>query len=64
MKSKKIKRNFQYVPRIVIKMNTGTRTILSKKDKAKTRRELNRKAKEQWQTILRFAILLNILMAS
>ena len=48
MKSKKTKRNFQYVPRIIIKMNIGTRTILSKKDKAKTRRELNRKTKEQW----------------
>ena len=42
------KKKTPYIPRIVIKMNTGTRTILSKKDKAKTRRELNKRTKEEW----------------
>ena len=43
------KKNFKktpYFPRIVIKMNTGTRTIFSKKDKANTRQALNKKTKE------------------
>lgn len=35
-----------YMPRIVVKMNTGTRTIKSKKDKANTRQALNKKTKE------------------
>lgn len=45
------KKNFKktpYVPRIIIKMNTGTRTILSKKDKASSRRELNKRVRELW----------------
>ena len=40
------KKSTPYIPRIVIKMNTGTRTILSKKDKARSRRALNKKAKD------------------
>lgn len=40
MKKKNSKKT-PYIPRIVIKMNTGTRTIASKKDKANTRRNLN-----------------------
>ena len=48
MKKRSKTKKTPYIPRIVIKMNTGTRTILSKKDKAKTRRELNRRAKEEW----------------
>ena len=42
------KNKLPYIPRIVIKMNTGTRTILSKKDKANSRRELNRKTRNEW----------------
>lgn len=45
---KRQKRKTPYIPRVVIKMNTGTRTILSKKDKDKTRRALNKKTKEMW----------------
>lgn len=45
---KRQKRKTPYMPRVVIKMNTGTRTILSKKDKDKTRRALNKKTKEMW----------------
>lgn len=48
MKKNKASKNLPYIPRIVIKMNTGTRTILSKKDKANTRRELNRKTRDEW----------------
>ena len=44
MKSKKS--NKPYMPRVVVKMNTGTRTMRSKKDKANTRQALNKKAKE------------------
>lgn len=44
----KNKKKTHYVPRIVIKMNTGTRIIISKKDKSNTRRELNRRAKDEW----------------
>lgn len=40
------KRKIPYMPRVVVKMNTGTRTILSKKDKARSRRALNKKAKD------------------
>lgn len=47
MKSKS-KKKTPYIPRVVIKMNTGTRTIASKKDKARTRRELNRKTRDLW----------------
>lgn len=48
MKSSKSKKKTPYIPRVVIKMNTGTRTIASKKDKARTRRELNRKTRDLW----------------
>ena len=44
MKSKKL--NKPYMPRIVVKMNTGTRVLRSKKDKASTRQALNKKTKE------------------
>ena len=47
-KNKSKAKKTPYIPRIVIKMNTGTRTILSKKDKAKTRQELNKRTKEEW----------------
>lgn len=45
MKTSKLK-NLPYMPRVVIKMNTGTRIILSKKDKASSRRALNRMTRE------------------
>lgn len=45
MKNKKSKK--PYMPRVVVKMNTGTRTMRSKKDKARTRQALNKKAKEE-----------------
>lgn len=35
-----------YMPRVVVKMNTGTRTIKSKKDKANTRQALNKKTRD------------------
>lgn len=38
---KKNSKKTPYIPRILIKMNTGTKVILSKKDKANTRRKLN-----------------------
>ena len=38
----------QYIPRVLVKMNTGTRVILSKKDKMSTRRALNKMVKEIW----------------
>ena len=41
MKSKK-----PYMPRVVVKMNTGTRVLKSKKDKASTRQTLNKKMKD------------------
>ena len=41
MKSKK-----PYMPRVVVKMNTGTRVLQSKKDKASTRQALNKKMKD------------------
>ena len=37
-----------YMPRIVLKMNTGTRVIKSKKDKANSRQALNKKTKESY----------------
>lgn len=46
MKSKKS--NKPYMPRVVVKMNTGTRTIKSKKDKANSRQALNKKTKESY----------------
>ena len=42
------KSKLPYIPRIIVKMNTGTRIILSKKDKANTRRELNRQTRNEW----------------
>ena len=47
MKNKKTMKT-PYMPRVIVKMNTGTRTILSKKDKAKTRRSLNKETKDLW----------------
>ena len=46
MKSKK--RKTPYMPRVIVKMNTGTRTILSKKDKALQRKELNKRTRDLW----------------
>ena len=37
-----------YMPRIVVKMNTGTRVIKSKKDKANSRQALNKKTKDSY----------------
>ena len=37
-----------YIPRVVVKMNTGTRTILSRRDKASTRRALNAALRSEW----------------
>ena len=37
-----------YMPRILVKMNTGSRIIKSKKDKANSRQALNKKAKESY----------------
>ena len=34
------------MPRVVVKMNTGTRVMKSKKDKASTRQALNKKMKD------------------
>ena len=32
-----------YMPRVIVKMNTGTRVMKSKKDKANTRQALNKR---------------------
>lgn len=48
MKKKDRKKKKPYIPRIVIKMNTGTRTMLSKKDKAQSRKELNKRTRDAW----------------
>lgn len=45
---KKNSKKVPYIPRIIVKMNTGTRIIWSKKDKANIRRELNRRTKDEW----------------
>ena len=37
-----------YMPRVRVKMNTGTRIMKSKKDKANTRQQLNKKTKEEY----------------
>lgn len=37
-----------YMPRVVVKMNTGTRVMKSKKNKANTRRALNKQTKEMY----------------
>lgn len=42
------KNKLPYIPRIIIKMDTGTKIILSKKDKANTRRELNKRTRDEW----------------
>lgn len=39
---KKFKKSLPYIPRVLVKMNTGTKVILSKKDKAQKRSNLNR----------------------
>lgn len=44
MKTKKT--NKPYMPRVIVKMNTGTRIMKSRKDKANTRQALNKKTKE------------------
>ena len=49
MKKSKKKRKTPYVPRVVIKMNTGTCVMSSKKDKSKRRKELNKQTREEWQ---------------
>lgn len=36
-----------YMPRVVVQMNTGTRTIKTRKDKANTRQALNLRARRQ-----------------
>lgn len=36
----------QYIPRIEIKMNTGTRVIQSKRDKQRSRRSLNKQLRD------------------
>ena len=46
MPKKAIKKH--YMPRVQVKMNTGTRIMKSKKDKANTRQQLNKKAKEEY----------------
>ena len=35
-----------YMPRVVVKINTGTRVLKSKKDKASTRQALNKKMRD------------------
>lgn len=40
--SKNLPAELKLKPRVTINFNTGTRVILSKKDKAKTRRALNK----------------------
>lgn len=37
-----------YMPRILVKMNIGTRIMRSKKDKACSRQNLNLKTRELW----------------
>lgn len=46
MKNKKLKK--PYMPRVTVKMNTGTRILKSKKDKAMTRQALNKQTKEMY----------------
>lgn len=49
---KKIKPKTPYMPRVVVKMDTSTKTISSKKDKASTRRALNKKTREDVACLL------------
>lgn len=44
---KKRKKKVPYMPRVLVKMNTGTRIIKSKKDKANSRQKLNKLATEE-----------------
>lgn len=37
-----------YMPRVIVKMNTGTRVILSKRDKAMSRSALNKMTKDYY----------------
>ena len=46
MKNKKLKK--PYMPRVTVKMNTGTRILKSKKDTAMTRPALNKQTKEMY----------------
>ena len=46
MKTKKT--NTPYMPRVIVKMNTGTRIMKSKKDKANTRQALNKTVREMY----------------
>lgn len=39
---KKTVKKTPYIPRVVVKMNTGSRIIFSRKDKANRRQALNR----------------------
>ena len=38
----------EYRPRVIVRGNTGTRIISSKKDKANTRRALKRALSREW----------------
>ena len=46
MKSKQTKK--PYMPRVLVKMNIGTRIVKSKKDKMSTRQVLNKQTKEMY----------------
>lgn len=54
MKNKSRKTKKPYMPRVIVKMNTGTRTMKSKKDKANTRQNLNKKTREEVNKSLDF----------
>lgn len=50
MKSKsKSKKKAPYIPRIIVKMNTGTRVMKTKKDKAMKRQKLNKDVNKLWR---------------
>ena len=50
MKSKsKSKKKAPYIPRIIVKMNTGTRVMKTKKDKAMKRQKLNKDINKLWR---------------
>lgn len=38
-----------YMPRVVCRMNTGTRVVWSKKDKSLSRRSLNKAVRDMWR---------------
>lgn len=46
---KKRKKKLPYMPRVVVKMNTGTRVIKSKKDKMNSRQALKRRLQDEMQ---------------